>query len=141
MSQSPPPIPTAQPPAAENPPVIPGPLRAGQRPHRGGLILGLGIASLGIWLLSLVGSMVIPCCGMSGLISLGMAIPAWIMANADLAAMNAGAMDPLGRGSTEGGKICAIISVVIHILAFLAIVILAILGIAFFAATAPRGGP
>jgi hypothetical protein len=150
MSQFPPPIPPASspiPPSGGGPPVIPptiaGPLYAGVRPHRGGLILGLGIGSLGVWFLSMVGALIFPCCGTSGLVSLGLAIPAWIMANADLAAMNTGAMDPIGRGSTQGGKICAIISVVIHAISFLVIMVLLLLGIVFagaMAASGARGG-
>ncbi len=139
MSEMPPPIPPAHSPAAELPPTVPDPLHIGPRPHRGGLILGLGIGSLGVWFLSVVGAFVFPCCGMSGLISLGMAIPAWILANADLAAMSAGAMDPLGRGNTQGGKVCAIVSVVIHALGFLAMLLLLILGVAIFGAAAAAG--
>ena len=38
---------------------------------------------------------------------------AWVMGNEDLRRMGAGAMDPSGRGLTEAGKICGMISVII----------------------------
>ena len=60
------------------------------QPHRGVLVLVLGI--LGFVL-----------CGIFT------AIPAWIMGNNDLKAMDAGQMDPTGRGLTQAGKICGII--------------------------------
>ena len=66
------------------------------RPHRGVLILVLGI--LGI-----------VCCLICGIV-------AWVMGNGDLREMDAGRMDPSGRGLTQAGKICGIISVVLAIL-------------------------
>jgi|TARA_B100000959_G_scaffold282005_1_gene347449 hypothetical protein len=64
------------------------------KPHRGTLILVLGI-------LSLVG------CGFFT------GIPAWIMGNNDLKEIDQGTMDPSGRGSTNGGKICGMISTIL----------------------------
>ena len=93
------------------PPISPGPL--GARPHRGGTILALGIVSLVMNVLStLVGVAFAPCC-FSGLIPIALAIPAWVMANTDLAQMNAGQMDPSGRSATSAGKTCSIISIAI----------------------------
>jgi len=63
------------------------------KPHRGTLILVLGILSL-------------VCCSPVG-------IPAWILGNTDLKEMDAGRMDPSGRGITQGGRICGIIGTVI----------------------------
>jgi hypothetical protein len=40
------------------------------------------------------------------------------MANKDLKEMAAGRMDPTGRGTTQAGKICGIISVVLAIVIF-----------------------
>jgi hypothetical protein len=54
--------------------------------HRGVLILILGILSFVL-------------CGIFT------AIPAWIMGNHDLKEMNAGAMDPSGRGLTNAGRL------------------------------------
>ncbi len=67
-----------------------------QRPHRGVLILVLGILGL-------------VCCVITGII-------AWVMANTDLREMDAGRMDPEGRGLTTAGKICGIISVALWLL-------------------------
>ena len=60
------------------------------KPHRGALILILGISSLF-------------CC----FIFTG--VPAVIMGSKDLVAMDAGMMDPAGKGITKAGKICGII--------------------------------
>ncbi|MDH4241328.1 MAG: DUF4190 domain-containing protein, partial [Phycisphaerae bacterium] len=58
-------------------------------PHRGTLILILGILSL-------------VCCFICGIV-------AWVMGNGDLKEMAAGRMDPAGEGMTKAGKICGII--------------------------------
>ena len=77
------------------PPVQPG--MSAMRPHRGTMILVFGILSLVI-----------------GCIGLVFGIMAWVMGNADLKDMDAGRMDPTGRGTAQAGKICWIISVVLH---------------------------
>ena len=61
------------------------------KPHRGAAVLALGITGI------------VPCfiCG----------IIAWVMARNDLAEMDAGQMDPAGRGLTSAGKICGIVGV------------------------------
>ena len=64
-------------------------------PHRGALILTFGI--LGI-----------ACCFPFG-------IAAWIMGNNDLQQIDAGQMDPTGKGITNAGKICGIIGTVLGI--------------------------
>ena len=69
------------------------------RPHRGALILTLGI--LGI----------VPC--------FALGIAAWVMANADLQAMAAGEMDKSGEGMTRAGKICGMVGVAVPVLALL----------------------
>ncbi|MCX6901913.1 MAG: DUF4190 domain-containing protein [Verrucomicrobia bacterium] len=63
------------------------------QPHRGTLILVLGILSLVL-------------CGPVG-------IAAWIMGNTDLKEIDAGRMDPVGRGTTNAGRICGIIGTVL----------------------------
>lgn len=83
------------------------------KPHRGTLILILGILSL------------VMCGFLTG-------IPAWIMANSDLREMDAGTMDPSGRGSTQGGKICGIISVVVVALAAVVVMGMMVLGFGLF---------
>jgi len=65
-------------------------------PHRGGLILALGI--IGFF---------IPCIGFA------FGIAAWVMANSDLQAMNAGQMDPTGRSLTQAGMVLGILEVLV----------------------------
>jgi len=66
------------------------------RPHRGTLILVLGIISLMF-------------CGLLGII-------AWVMGAGDLKEMDAGTMDPSGRGATNAGRICGMIATIFLIL-------------------------
>ncbi|HTY87814.1 MAG TPA: hypothetical protein VMB80_10145 [Candidatus Acidoferrum sp.] len=66
------------------------------KPHRGTLILVLGILGLVV-------------CGPLG-------IAAWIMGSGDLKQMDAGTMDPAGRGTTQAGKICGIVATVLLVL-------------------------
>lgn len=108
------------------PPVQPGPL-SHQQPHRGAIILTLGILSLVI-------------CAILGII-------AWVMANNDLRLMNAGQMDPSGRGITQAGKICGMIGTILMciglgfaVLYFLFVIV--IFGVvAAGAASGAGGGP
>ena len=65
------------------------------RPHRGVLILVFGIVG-------------VLCCVIFGIL-------AWVLGNADLREMDAGRMDPSGRGLTQAGKICGIISVILWV--------------------------
>ena len=65
-------------------------------PHRGALILTFGILS-------------IVCCFPFG-------IAAWIMGNNDMQQIEAGMMDPSGKGITNAGKICGIIGTILGIL-------------------------
>ena len=81
------------------------------RPHNGTLILVLGILSLVI-------------CHPVG-------IAAWVMGSSDLKEMDAGRMDPTGRGLTQAGKVCGIVGTMIMaaalllLLFFMAIVMVA----------------
>ncbi len=70
---------------------------AGQpvRPHRGVAVLVLGILGIVV-------------CFICGII-------AWVMGNNDLREMNAGIMDPSGRGLTQAGKICGMVGVILAI--------------------------
>lgn len=70
------------------------------QPHRGTLILVLGILSLIV-------------CQILGIVP-------WVMANNDLKAMGAGQMDPSGRDLTTAGKICGIIALVLLIAGLIA---------------------
>ena len=69
------------------------------KPHRGTLILVLGILSLII-------------CGPLG-------IAAWIMGNNDLREIDSGMMDPEGRSMTQAGRICGIIACILLALSVL----------------------
>jgi hypothetical protein len=81
------------------------------RPHRGGLILALGILGF-------------VCCFICGII-------AWVMGNNDIREMDAGRIDPSGRGLTQAGKICGMVSVLIQIVGFvLWLLIMLVLGVA-----------
>ena len=84
------------------------------KPHRGTLILVLGILSLII-------------CGLLG-------IPAWIMGNNDLKEMDAGTLDPSGRSATNAGRICGMIATILLIIAAVVVIVLFALG-AFAAVT------
>ena len=78
------------------------------KPHRGTLVLVLGILSLVV-------------CAPLG-------IAAWVMGNGDLKQMDAGAMDPTGRSLTNAGRICGIIGTILFALYILAIIALFALG-------------
>jgi predicted Zn finger-like uncharacterized protein len=73
--------------------------RASMQPHRGPLVLILGILSLVLGLTMGIGWVLGPV--------------AWILGNNDLKEMRAGRMDPEGEGATNAGRICGIISTVI----------------------------
>ncbi len=72
------------------------------KPHRGTLILVLGILSI----------VLTPCLSILG-------IPAWIMGNSDLKAIDADQMDASGRSLTSAGRICGMIGVILLILSIL----------------------
>ena len=79
----PPTAPTAAQPAAQG----------ALKPHRGAVVLTLGILGIAI-------------CVICGII-------AWVMGKNDLREIDAGTMDPAGRGLTNAGKICGMISVIL----------------------------
>ena len=88
--------------------------RRSRKPHRGGLILVLGILSI-----------VFSCAF----------VIAWIlgwrainMANEDLDAMSAGRMDSTGQGMTQTGKICGIIGAILGGIGLIVAVVLTITG-------------
>ena len=84
-------------------------------PHRGVLILVLGILSLVL-------------CQLLGPV-------AWILGKGDMAEIDSGRMDPEGRGLTQAGMICGIIATVMLILGLLAFIGVLVLGIAAEAAS------
>jgi len=80
------------------------------KPHRGTLILVLGILSLVV-------------CSPLG-------IAAWVMGSGDLKEMDAGTMDPSGRGITQAGKICGIIGTILLIVGVIIMALFFMLGLA-----------
>jgi hypothetical protein len=80
------------------------------KPHRGTLILVLGILSLVV-------------CSPLG-------IAAWVMGSGDLKQMDAGTMDPSGRGNTQAGKICGIIGTILLIIGVIIMALFFMLGLA-----------
>jgi hypothetical protein len=61
------------------------------------------------------------------------------MANKDLKEMAAGTMDPTGRGTTQAGKICGIISVILGIVVFvISLLFLVFVGFNHFAQQSQR---
>jgi predicted Zn finger-like uncharacterized protein len=75
------------------------------RPHRGGVILALGLIG-----------MFLSFCMVPGWIMGGMAAS---MGATDLQQMARGTMDESGRGLTKGGQVCGIIALIISTLTFL----------------------
>ena len=92
------------------------------RPARGGLILALGI--LGLIMCFILG------------------IVAWVMANGDLREMDAGRMDPGGRGLTQAGKILGMVAVAIQLLGLaIWVIVVFLIGAAAAAGAAGAGNP
>ena len=87
------------------------------KPHRGTLILVLGILSL--------------------IICQPVGIAAWIMGSADLKEIAAGTMNPEGKSLTQIGQILGIIAVVLMIIGIVLGVLFVVLGVGT-AAMAPH---
>jgi len=79
------------------------------RPHRGGLVLTLSLLGFA-------------CCQF-------LSIAAWIMGYTDMKEINAGRMDPAGRGLTQAGMIIGIIGTVLMVLWFAAQIIFVLIAI------------
>ena len=79
------------------------------KPHRGTLILVLGILSL--------------------LICQPVGIAAWLMGSADLKQIAAGTMDPEGKSLTQIGQILGIIAVVLMVIGIVVGILCVVLGI------------
>jgi hypothetical protein len=112
-------------------------------PHRGGMVLGLGLTSLLLFL----GDSCICCCAIVPIVisgvGVGLGIPAWVMGQRDLAKMRDGRMDDSGRGSTQAGWICGMIGTILHGLSLVGSIIYLILFLlsqGLSAAMTPSGG-
>jgi flagellar basal body-associated protein FliL len=91
-----------------------------EEPHRGGLILALGIMGIAV-------------CGICGIF-------AWFMGTTDIRKMDAGQMNPEGRGLTQAGKIMGLISMIIMVLSVIAMI--GMFGLMFFVGVAaPPAAP
>ena len=86
------------------------------KPHRGTLILILGVLSL--------------------IICQPVGIAAWIMGNADLKQIAAGTMDPEGKSLTQIGKILGIIAVVLMVIGVVVGILVTVVGVGAAAAGA-----
>ena len=104
QTQTPPPIP---------PTYAGGPVTDYAKPHRGTIVLVLGILSLAV-------------CFICGII-------AWVMANNDLREMAAGTMDPSGENNTRAGRTCGMIGTILGAVGL----VLAILWMIAFAVMVP----
>jgi hypothetical protein len=115
-----------------------GGVRRDGEPHRGTMVLVFGI-------LSIVFGAVVPagaCCGplaVAGFVGLGMGIAAWVMGRRDLAKIDAGTMDPRGRGSTKAGKICGIIGTLVSSLMILLLLGLVVFYVVFMIVSSQQG--
>jgi hypothetical protein len=59
-------------------------------------------------------------------VSIALGVPAWAMGHGDLKKIQAGTMDPRGRGRTQAGKILGMIGTLLSILVVLAAIALLI---------------
>ncbi|MBY0310949.1 MAG: DUF4190 domain-containing protein [Phycisphaerales bacterium] len=123
MSQMPPPIPPQHPnPYAGNPSTMQGQY---MQPHRATMVFVLGLLGLLICFI----------CG----------IVAWVMGSKDLKEIDAGRMDPSGRGLTQAGWILGIIGTVLGGLAFCVVagyfvLVMSVLGAAAAGGAGASGG-
>lgn len=115
-------------------------------PHRGGLVLTLGIVSIVFGVLTDVGSLFgsfafcCPLCFSTSLVSLGvgllglpLGIVSWVAGQKDLSKMHRGEMDPEGQGATKGGWICGIVGTILCGLGLLLVAAQLVMGAAWFA--------
>src|SRR5262249_12035578 len=100
--------------------------------HRGTLVMILGIGSLLSAFVSFIAYLLIFFAGIpvtvNGLVN---GILAWGVGGKDLKRINAGRMDPDGKGTTQGGWICGIIGTILNGLALVCTCIGVILVVAF----------
>lgn len=86
--------------------------RRDSEPHRGTLLLLMGIGSI---LLPM--PFCVPILGLiTNLLGLGVGIAAWIMSVRDVRKMDNHEMDRAGRGSTQGAQICGIIGTLLSLI-------------------------
>ena len=81
--------------------------RRDSEPHRGVLVLVLGIVSLACVLLSF-------CYGLGAVIGIPLGITAWVLGHGDLRKIKNNEMDQEGLGLTQAGWICGIIGTILN---------------------------
>jgi hypothetical protein len=101
-----------------------GNIRRDSEPHRGSLILTLGIISICIFPLSFM-------CSIFGIIfhviGAGLGIAAWTMGSRDLKKIRSGSIDPAGQGTTQTGMICGIVGTILCGLGALVLLLVVVL--------------
>jgi predicted Zn finger-like uncharacterized protein len=102
------------------------PVRRDCEPHRGPLVLTLGVLSL----------VMLTVCYPVG-VALGLV--AWVMGQADLRKIRAGNMDPAGQGLTQAGWICGIVGTALNALITLACA--GMFGLVWYQERRPRPRP
>jgi hypothetical protein len=85
---------------------LPGALRRDCEPHRGKLLLWLGVVGAGCSLLAF-------CLCVPGLVGIAIGLPVWVVAAQDLNKMRGGVMDHAGRAQTEEALILGRMAVVL----------------------------
>jgi predicted Zn finger-like uncharacterized protein len=83
-------------------------------PHRGSLILALGIGSVVTGLIGV-------CCCIFPVISIPLGAVSWVLGSGDLRRIDNGDMDPDGRSTTQAGYICGIIGCGLGVLGLICI--------------------
>lgn len=110
----------------------PAGMRLDCEPHRGTLIMLLGLFSL----------ILLPgCCCYSipNLIGIGLGITAWILGTSDLRKIRAKEMDWRGEGTTQAGKICGIVGTFLNIAVIVVWVVFIAFGLMLPMMAGPRG--
>lgn len=116
-------------------------LRRDGEPHRGPLVLVLGIFSVVNAVATLLVCCVFPfAMFVTAAIAVGLGIPSWILGARDLRKMNQGLMDDSGRGATMGGYVCGIIGTIAGALMLVLAIVVAIVGIGFLAFLQSQAG-
>src|SRR5262249_46621937 len=84
------------------------------RPHQGGLILALGISSIGSSLLGLLGGCpLLYFMLVFALAGMGIGLPVWFKGSSDLRKMKTNLVDPAGQGQTQTGRILGLVGGII----------------------------
>jgi predicted Zn finger-like uncharacterized protein len=83
--------------------------RRDAEPHRGAMVLVLGILSVVFAIVGSLFGLVVGPCAFLAFISIPLGIVAWILGQRDLAKMRANQMDREGEGQTRAGWICGIV--------------------------------